>query len=89
MFAFEAESGTLYLDGDRIRQVASNTLSAGAWNALNGATLKFLDGTSIATTNAATINLADSGENITGLSGYIAKSRALRRLRREIEGLTD
>jgi hypothetical protein len=72
----EADSGTLYLNFDNISQVAGNTLSAGTWNALNGATLEFPNGTNI-TTNKAHISLAGSGANITGLSGLSSNSGSL------------
>jgi hypothetical protein len=71
----DVASGTLSL-GSNISQVAGNTLSAGTWNALSGATLQFPNGTNI-TTNKAHINLAGSGANITGLSGLSSNSGSL------------
>jgi YD repeat-containing protein len=72
----EADSGTLSLDANSITQLANNALSAGTWNALNGATLKFPSGTSV-TTNEANVSLIGSGASITALAGLATNSGTL------------
>ncbi len=69
----EADSGTLFLDANSISQVAGNTLTAGTWNAMNGASLQFPSGTNI-TSNAANVSLGGSGANITALAGLTSNS---------------
>ena len=69
----EADSGTLFLDANTISQVASNTLTAGTWNALNGATIQFPSGTSI-TANEAKVSLGGSGATIAALAGLVSNS---------------
>ena len=69
----EADSGTLFLDANSISQVSGNTLTGGVWNAVNGATLEFPNGTAI-TTNAGNISLSGSGATITGLAPLASNS---------------
>ncbi len=74
--AIEADSKTLSLAPNSITQVSGTTLNAGTWIALNGAALKFPNGTSVAT-NAANITLSGTGAAITALSGLSANSGSL------------
>lgn len=64
----EAASGTLFLDASSISQVSSNTLTAGTWNAVNGATLQLPSGTNI-TTNQSSIALGGNGATIAAIAG--------------------
>jgi RHS repeat-associated protein len=63
----EADSGTLQLAPASVSQVSGTTLTGGTWNALNGATLAFPTGTTIAT-NQASLSLSGSGATIGGLA---------------------
>lgn len=68
----EADSGTISLDPTLgISQLSGNTLTAGTWSAVDGASLQFP--TSI-TSNAANLNLSGSGATITGISGLSSNS---------------
>jgi len=70
----EADSGTIALNPTLgVSQVAGNTLTAGTWNARNGATLKFPNGTSIVT-NEANISISDSGTTIIGIARLATNS---------------
>ncbi len=71
----EADSGTLFLDASSIAQISGNALTAGTWNALNGATLKFPTNTAVAV-NTANVTLGGAGATITGLSGLNSNSGA-------------
>ncbi len=67
----EADSGTLYLDAPIIGQLSGTTLTAGTWNALNGATLEFPGGTAV---NLANIALSGAGATISAISGLTSNS---------------
>jgi uncharacterized repeat protein (TIGR01451 family) len=72
----EADSGSLFLDSSSVAEVSGHALTAGTWNAVNGATLELPSGTTI-TSNAATITLSGAGAAITGVTGLTADSGAL------------
>ncbi len=72
----EADSGTLYLDANSIAQVSGGALAGGTWNAVNGATLQFPNGTAI-TSNAGSVALSGAGAKITGITGLASNSGAL------------
>src|SRR5262249_37202698 len=74
--AIEADSGTLFLDAQGLAQLAGTALTGGAWNALNGATLQFPTGSSIAT-NAANIALGGAGATLTALARLMSNSGSL------------
>ena len=69
----EAETGTLFLNANSIAQVSAGALSAGAWEAINGATLQFPTGTAI-TSNAGNLTLGGAGASITGIAGLNSNS---------------
>ena len=70
----EADSGTISVNAaSGISQLAGSTLTAGTWNAEDGATLQFPSGTNI-TSNAADLTLSGSGAAITGMSGLTSNS---------------
>ncbi len=71
----EAGSGTLAFTSS-VTQLASNALTGGTWNALNGATLALPSGTTIAT-NQATVTLQGTGATMTGLGSLAANSGSL------------
>ena len=64
----EVQSGTLLLEPTSFSQLSGDALTGGTWNALNGSTLAFPSGTSIAT-NQANITLDGHGATIAALSG--------------------
>ena len=68
----ESDSGTVSLEAT-MAQVSQGTLTAGTWNALNGSTLVFPSGTSIAT-NQASITLDGAGATIAAISGLSSNS---------------
>jgi RHS repeat-associated protein len=68
----EAESGTLSLSAT-IAQVSGNTLTAGTWNAEDGSTLDFPNGTTIAA-NEASVTVSGSGGQIEALGGMTSNS---------------
>ncbi len=72
----EADSGTLSLHAAAISQVSGTTLTGGAWNALDGATLQFPTATNI-TANAGNLVLGGSGAAITGIAGLSSNSGSL------------
>ncbi len=63
----EADSGTLDLEASSFAQIASGVLTGGTWKALNGAKIKFTNGTSI-TSNAANITLDGSSAAMPALA---------------------
>ncbi|HUY34489.1 MAG TPA: carboxypeptidase regulatory-like domain-containing protein, partial [Pirellulales bacterium] len=70
----EADSGAISLAAALgISQLSGGTLTAGAWNALDGASLDFPSGTAI-TANAANLALGGSGATISGISGLASNS---------------
>ena len=69
----ETDNGTLFLDANSITQVFGNTLTAGTWNALDGATLQFPTGTNIVN-NAGNITLSGPGASITGIASLLSNS---------------
>ena len=71
----EADSGSLKLSGT-MAQVSSNTLTAGTWNAEDGATLAFPTGTAI-TASAANITLDGAGATIAAINGLSSSSGSL------------
>ena len=71
----ESDSGTLSLSAT-IAQLSQGTLTSGTWNALDGATLAFPNGTDI-TANQATICLDGAGAAIVGLNGPASNSGSL------------
>ena len=72
----ECDSGTLYLDANSITQISGSSLTAGTWNAMNGAILEFPSGTDI-TNNEATVAMSGSGGGIEGLQGLADNSGSL------------
>jgi RHS repeat-associated protein len=68
----EADSGTIKLLLI-VDEVNGTTLTAGTWNALDGAAIAFPSGTGI-TTNQASITLEGAGATITGIQGLAANS---------------
>ncbi len=72
----QADFGILYLDPTSLSQLSGDTLTAGTWNAIDGATLEFPSGTSISG-NGADITLGGGGSSISGLSGLSSISGSL------------
>ncbi|HBI43673.1 MAG TPA: hypothetical protein DDY78_12610 [Planctomycetales bacterium] len=69
----EVDSGTLALAPISFAQLSGTALTGGTWNALNGATLAFPNGTSI-TSNQANISLSGAGATFTGIAGLSSNS---------------
>ncbi|MCY2987649.1 MAG: hypothetical protein NTY19_07265, partial [Planctomycetota bacterium] len=69
----ESDSGTLFLDAQSISQISGSTLSGGTWNAVNGATLKFPNGTNIIS-NQSDIGVSGAGATLRGLAGLASNS---------------
>jgi hypothetical protein len=72
----EADSGTLFLNGNSIDQVAGATLTGGTWNAQSGAALEFPTGTKL-TANEGNITLGGVGATVIGLAGLASNSGSL------------
>jgi hypothetical protein len=72
----QADSGTLFPDASTISQVSGNALTTGTWEALNGATLQFPGGTSVAT-NDANVTLSGTGAAVTALAGLATNNGTL------------
>jgi RHS repeat-associated protein len=69
----EADSGTLFVDANSISQLSGTTLVGGSWNALNGSTLEFPNGSNI-TNNEGTVSLSGNGAAFAALAGLAANS---------------
>jgi RHS repeat-associated protein len=72
----EVDSGTMNLQVNSLAQLPSTTLTGGTWNALNGATLQFPNGSTIAT-NQANVTLDGAGAAITGLTALTTNTGSL------------
>jgi hypothetical protein len=71
----EADSGTLDIRASA-EEVNGTTLTAGTWNALNGASLVFPPGTSI-TTNQASITLGGKGASFPAIANLSSNTGSL------------
>jgi RHS repeat-associated protein len=72
----EADSGTINLAPASITQVSSGALTAGTWNALNGASLQFSANGTI-TSNQATLTLNGAGAAFVGLGSLASNAGSL------------